>query len=585
MAKSLRECLGPFITSELQAVIAWKESLKPGSQVKRDPDERFSDDGSNFRSAAGSPPLSPDFKVQLLEVVSSDDAAIMLLSDGLHSIRATLSGDALTTLEAEIEDELNPDTKGDVLALQAVTVISTPYGLADGRVQLYVESLQYQYHLRKPLGQPTPIEQHEKVSGLLEQIKSIRTRQYADGEAEENDEVASQDPGSGEGREASQSPKGLTDGIVASRAFESQTTPQSQLPHAAVKTLSRLRPGPTLTKEGFEVEAGVNLARPSAAGLGATARRKQPVQNAKDVALVSLLGSKNVAATKPPTHVHAELAPQIQASKDGRTHSQRTVGGPERPITVGSASTHSLATPSKRKADSQATPQDHRVPYGRRKIPENQRRLLDRKDSWFPSLPGQQFPSPNVPIELLKAWNAHASVSAHTTPAKSSQSYPQQGITPEQVASRQRSLSVSSSSSSSANEDIPWSQSPSQPKREMLPPDSTMNSRPSGRQLPIRSPVKRPMPSSTYDGSPKRPSSARSAHAQYSSTAQSDLGHRLPPRPPTPSRGSETVIKGTQYSSNDDEMEMDVPRPFEDPAVTHRQKRSEQMRAAQRRNW
>ena len=50
--------------------------------------------------------------------------------------------------------------------------------------------------------------------------------------------------------------------------------------------------------------------------------------------------------------------------------------------------------------------------YARRRIPRDQQTLLDEASSWLPALPGKTFPQPNVPIELLKRWNAQVSAQA-----------------------------------------------------------------------------------------------------------------------------------------------------------------------------
>lgn len=39
--------------------------------------------------------------------------------------------------------------------------------------------------------------------------------------------------------------------------------------------------------------------------------------------------------------------------------------------------------------------------YARRRLPRDQNKLLDRKDAWLPSLPGNRFPHPNVPVAIL----------------------------------------------------------------------------------------------------------------------------------------------------------------------------------------
>ena len=65
--KSLEPWLSAFIRAEIDAVIDWKHQLESYPEIKRDPDERFSDDGSNFRSRHTS--LSPErCRLQLIEV-------------------------------------------------------------------------------------------------------------------------------------------------------------------------------------------------------------------------------------------------------------------------------------------------------------------------------------------------------------------------------------------------------------------------------------------------------------------------------------------------------------------------------------
>ncbi|KAK4547145.1 hypothetical protein LTR36_001366 [Oleoguttula mirabilis] len=180
MAKALPQWLGSFVEAELAAVVKWNNDIKETPKIKNDPDSRFSDDGSNFRSAVGAPHLSTSSKAQLIKVFTGSNPASVLLSDGQVSIRATLSEDAVAVLEDELEEKLSPDMKGDILSLAAVTLVSTPYGPADGHVQLYIDDWQYQYHLRKSVGDPKPIEKQQQVGHLLETIKHIRTQQYHD---------------------------------------------------------------------------------------------------------------------------------------------------------------------------------------------------------------------------------------------------------------------------------------------------------------------------------------------------------------------------------------------------------------------
>ena len=61
---SLRPWLADFIAGEIRQVIDWKNSLN--DHIKPDPDSRFDDDGSNFRSAAAV--LPAHCSLQLTEV-------------------------------------------------------------------------------------------------------------------------------------------------------------------------------------------------------------------------------------------------------------------------------------------------------------------------------------------------------------------------------------------------------------------------------------------------------------------------------------------------------------------------------------
>ena len=162
MAKSLQPWLGAFIQKELAAVVEWRNQIQRAPKVKQDPDSRFNDDGSNFRSTVDSPPLTVDCKAQILKVLSTAGSPTVLLSDGTTSVRAKLSDNAVQTLEDELEEKLSLEMKGDVVSLFAVKVASTPYGPTEGHVQLEIDELQYQYHLRKTIGNPTPTEQHKE---------------------------------------------------------------------------------------------------------------------------------------------------------------------------------------------------------------------------------------------------------------------------------------------------------------------------------------------------------------------------------------------------------------------------------------
>ncbi|KAK5676244.1 hypothetical protein LTS10_011056 [Elasticomyces elasticus] len=555
MAQALKEWLGPFVAAELAHVLAWNKAKTESSSLKKEPEERFNDDGSNFRSTVTSPPLTTDCKVQILRVISSKKPAILRVSDGVCSIRATLSEHARTLLEKELEEGLSEDTTGDVVSLTSLTVISTPYGDAEGLVQLSIEELQYHFLLRKKLSNSRAIEETPEVKQLLDEVRRLRTAQYDD-EEDGTDAPATQS-------------SAVSDGVVAGTKRKVVASP------APVR---RKRPAPSLSKEGYEVEEGVNLARPAAPlqedRTNNASHQKPAAIGGKGAALLSLLGGPRAAP--------AELArSDVDIPKVAR---------PAREPRGAEASAQVLeGTP--KILPQQATPrQSTRVPYGRRRIPENQQRLLDSKDSWFPPLPGRRFPAPNVPMELLTIWNAQASQPPPSETTEATQAGAEEASKNKVIliSSSDESSEVSSEESSEAEEISPSQWPPSQPaKGEMLPPDSTLGSRFSGQsvvspqKLPLRSPVKSQnvLPNGTIGNIPTGP------RALQNQPARSPANAFIPNNPSPRNRASEVLIKGTQYSATSDEMEMDVPRPLPDPAVAHRQRRSEHMRAAQRHDW
>jgi hypothetical protein len=114
--------------------------------------------------------------------------------------------------------------------------------------------------------------------------------------------------------------------------------------------------------------------------------------------------------------------------------------------------------------------------------------LLDQQCSWLPSLPGKSFPHPNVPVAVLKQWNAAAAASAAAPPINAGMSEPTSHARDENARTDGQkdgsqpsgeSDSESSSSSEPDDESPPlsgWLEESSQPpRRDELPPDSTMD--------------------------------------------------------------------------------------------------------------
>ncbi|KAK5126572.1 hypothetical protein LTR85_009506 [Meristemomyces frigidus] len=695
MAKSLRQWLGSLVETELAAVVNWNNDIKNAPKIKNDPDSRFSDDGSNFRSEVGSPPLSTDTKVQLIKVNSSADPATVLLSDGHVSIRAALSADAVAVLEDELEEKLSLEMKGDVLSLTGVTIVSQPFGFSISHVQLFVDEWQYQYHLRKAVGDPKPIEEQQQIGQLIQSIERIRTQIHVEEDAGEDAPSGPlQQDHRAAIRAAQQVSGGREDGDARAHSQGSSRPGSSMSPRGLLQSQARIATQlpprkkariASLAEEGFEVEAGVNLSRPSGPNLSSAQQRGPAAKSARPVTvysnLLNLLGVNAQAQASPgaqPVSVDSDLPAEVtveQEPSETASQAENELGRSAPPHTQ---------RQDDRQPRSSAT---KRTFYARRRIPHQQQRLFEKeqKQAWFPSLPGHQFPTPNVPIELLQYWN--------TAPSQVQEVSPQQPADGTPVASNAQQSSPGSDvdnstdkSDSSSDEEVPqsqWPPTPTPPKRDMLPPDSTVGSAPnwtqgdsphkpllrspakppsllpdsshrssSGtprfantQQLPLRSPVKQPplptqqaRPSTAGAGdryfpsyasatrerrpstrdrddrrqsfSPRngadryalsyapthpreRPTSSRVNEGQRRDSEEHASRNMAMPHPRRPERrvnsprssGQDTVIKGTQFSGNGDDMELDVPRPLQDPALLHRQRRSEHFKGKQRRAW
>ncbi|KAI6835493.1 hypothetical protein KC340_g5519 [Hortaea werneckii] len=623
MAKSLRPWLGDLVEGELNAVIEWHKAAQNAPKIKRDPDSRFHDDGSNFRSAVQAPTLTLDSKVQILEVICLSPSPLLLLSDGNVSVKAKLSDTAVSVIEDELEEPLSTDMKGDVISITSIKVVSTPYGPADGCLQLEVDNLQYLYHLRKTVGTPDAIGQRQNVSTLLEVIRTIRANQYTDTlptnappqhpHLRENSivpqsqaVVGSAHNGTG-APEAQPDERGSQPGNFSNSSTKTQTSPaihslQTQQIFAtqAKAPLKKSRKGPSLGEEGYEMAGGVNLAKPLGPALGidknatpSPPRSIRTESSKTDTAqLLNLFGSGPKAPSRA-SNPKELMEIDVESSAGG---DQVTAATPrvERLNTTDHEALHGSQRSVKRRRLS-AQDSDTRIEYARRRIPAQQQNLLDRKESWFPSAPGQVFPVPNVPIELLKAWD----LAARDTHAQSDEASHEEnsgnvgrvastvdrndhdGAGPASYHNRDgEDLDISSSSGS--NEEFSESQWPasqptstkdisSSPKRPALPPDSTGEST-GGSCKASRSPEK-------PDRAQSRRPAWSSEHMPQATTIR-ELPHRSPQRhllEPNPQPSSKldryvpeySVLRQNRPSSSNDRDFARAPRPTQDRQSTH----------------
>ncbi|KAI6887200.1 hypothetical protein KC334_g15470, partial [Hortaea werneckii] len=578
MAKSLQPWLGDLVEGELNAVIEWHKATQNAPKIKRDPDSRFHDDGSNFRSAVQSPPLTLDSKVQILEVICLSPSPIMLLSDGNVSVKAKLSDTAVSVIEDELEEPLSTDMKGDVISINSINVVSTPYGPADGCLQLEVENLQYLYHLRKIVGTPDAIGQRQNVSTLLEVIRAIRAQQYTDGlptdapskrpRSRQNSAVPQSQAAAGSAHSDTGAPEAQLDeggsqpGSLSNSSTKTQTSPaihslQAQQGFAtqAKAPLKKARKGPSLGKEGYEMADGVNLAKPMGPALGidknaATSLPRSLRTEASTTNTAQLLNLFGGGAKAPSTPSNAEEVIEIDVEKSADSD-KATAATPraERLGTTDHEAFHDSQRSVKRRRLS-AQNSETRIEYARRRIPAQQKSLLERRESWFPSMPGQVFPVPNVPIELLKAWDLAArdnhEQSAHEASherdlesvGRAAPAIERDDHDGASSASRHDRVDedLGTSSSSSSDEEFGESQWPtSQPtptkdfssplKRSILPPDSTEESA-GGSYKPSRSPEK---PDNVQSLGP-----AWSSRHRPEATTMRELPHRSPQKHPLP---------------------------------------------------
>ncbi|KAI7532819.1 hypothetical protein KC331_g13391 [Hortaea werneckii] len=543
----------------------------------------------------------------------------MLLSDGNVSVKAKLSDTAVSVIEDELEEPLSTDVKGDVISINSINVVSTPYGPADGCLQLEVENLQYLYHLRKTVGTPNAIGQRQNVSTLLEEIRAIRAQQYTDGSptvapskrprSHQNSVVPQSQAAAGSVHYDTGAPEAQLDeggsqpGSLSNSSTKTQTSPaiqslQTQQGFAtqAKAPLKKARKGPSLGKEGYEMAGGVNLAKPMGPALGidknaATSPSRSLRADASTTNTAQLLNLFGGGAKAPsrPSNAEEVIEIDVEKSADG---DKATAATPrvERLATTDHEAFHDSQRSVKRRRLT-AQNSETGIEYARRKIPAQQQSLLERKESWFPSMPGQVFPVPNVPIELLKAWDLaardnHAESANEASHERYLESVGRAAPAIERndhdgatSASRhdRDDEDLGTSSSSSSDEEFGESQWPtSQPtpkkdfspplKRSTLPPDSTEESA-GGSYKPSRSPEK---PDNVQSRSPAWSSRhGPEATAMRELPNRSPQKHRLPPKPQPPSGWDQyvpeySVLRQDRPSSPNDRGFARAPRLTQD---------------------
>lgn len=591
--------LGRFIEQELRAVVDWQRATQ-NKPKKPKTGDRFNSDGSNFYSVAETSHLPPNTDVQILEVLSHEQPATVLLSDGFTHVKAFLSRPAVAALEAEIEEKLSEDTNGDVVAIAKVIVVGTPLGPPTGFIHLKVDAIEYQHHLRRLHKSTKAIEDLETVRSIVNtDLTEILNRQYAlnEGSAYVPFDLTSDDATAG--AQASDEPirkrRRLNEPPSQTPVRASQ--PSSARPLAPTQGASGIVATqisaskvkrPSLSSDGLEMESGVNLQGPQAANFQSpTSRPSRPKQqlvavDPKTMHMLSLL--KGSAKDPPPPPVSAARSPRLQSPVRQVTQPETGVllaspplvasqtepdPAPEPASTVVNGHPASKdpvhSSPQNKSASSHQelthNQQSSHRQHHRRPIPQDQRKLLEQESSWWPPLPGKKLPHPNVPIKLLERWNAEASAAlkqqnllnghaAHKV-APGNDNVEDQNDDSESTSSESSVVS----DSEDEDEDVPlsgWDKSPTQ-RQAMLPPDSTMNSNSQASPVVDRRRIESPHNSSGMKLATPSPALASSYKLVPETTIVQRTTDRSPDGVPG-STGSQRPRSSSGWTAEDDRL-------------------------------
>lgn len=507
--------LGPFVEEEVRSVIKWSRQLHASPRVKPETDVRFSDDGSNFRSKFDASAASHDLKVRIVSVISTDDPVTVEITDGFTRLRARLSEAAVAALQDETDTKIDFTTTDDVIAIKRATVISTPIGFANEHVQLTIDDVDYMYHLRKPIGRTIAIEERPTMSLLIQDINCFRIEQYTRPD-QTSSPLETRIRGSQANSNIGGTPKSqqsMQRQILSSPATNA-ASPMTQAAMATQVPVRRKQHAPSLSNDGLEIQDGVNLAGPVQlrkhnAGVqsNSVSHMSSGSNGISGAKLLGLLGKRKAEA--PPEVIDPPNSPPAISTESAtnRLHSHLVM----------QHSNHSAQAATAQFAHQTSPQRSWRnvyKDYSRRKIPKDQQKLLDHPSSWFPSLPGQQFPRPNVPVQLLKRWNdqvpkpPRARVEADSANELDElRSVVSVAMTEDAPMDTSEDISEEGESSDGEVSESEW---PPSQVRPGLPPDSTMASNPGNAASPDK----------------KIPQNSSAARMQPSSPVQ----HSIPPR-------------------------------------------------------
>ncbi|KAM0717704.1 hypothetical protein Q7P37_007556 [Cladosporium fusiforme] len=542
--------IGKLIDSELENIIAWKSIVKPepGTSDEDIPSSRFEERASNLRSVVGSPPLDSDSKLQLRTSVnqSQNSRHPLLMSDGETTVLAKLNDTAWDAYEKGLDDE--EPMKGDVLICTRITIISTSDGPEEKRVQLRIDDLNFLgENSRRPIGNstPTPVHQRESVVESLRKIARIRAKQNEmDAMDEDGDEIEDDDENENENEDDANEDGDDADVMeedIPSHTAAEQAVPGAQPDSAAhvessqrslepeSPTLPRDQTSPNLSKSTTDAQIESQLPAAPQTQISQPPRlnafrRSRGGAYSLGREGVEVARGDNLAGPQAPMLPRNHLLEVINKTTDSRQRKRSPE--PSAPVSAQVVREEVVVeTPVTKKRSVVSTVRDSTstlVRHKRHQIPDDQQKLLDDISSWIPPVAGQQFPHPNVPIDLLQAWNARAMATQAVSqpsplptidPGAKSVEEVQPEARPEPPQDSEsdtdnQSDKESDEESVSESQQLPWSSSP--PRQPELPPDSSAVqssahvSRPTSRDDARSNGENLPSSSNRANGAPNR---------------------------------------------------------------------------------
>ncbi|KAK4983517.1 hypothetical protein LTR66_008802 [Elasticomyces elasticus] len=472
----------------------------------------YSDDGSNLRIIVRRPLRGQNSFVQLVQFTRFEEPIQCRISDGYTSATATLSAGAVKEFVKLRKRRITENTEGGLLNVQSFEIAATPYGSRDKRVSLRITEFDYQGASGNgQIGHPQLVSAREKIKHTLRALDRIR-----------QDETGNTALNVGKDREASLADQLPTwkniggvpkmsnsrdDGNNGDSAPSQVALATQALP---VRTTPRNRKQKSRIYDDIEVLQGVNLARPVKAGhlMSPEMRGNTPKaigSNATDVLLGLLRRETNKTAivkdavmqrgqaiTSDVDGLYTDKLLNVRqiveddssgpeplkaveaAYQDSNMDTEEVRTGGNDSVTDPNSASHAVRRDARsgRPLTSAKLGQDKlnwltmdRIRHVAVEVSDDQRRVLDKKFSWIPDVPGYPFPPGNIPQELLGTFSK-AAVREASCVVEAADAGAEKALS---EAEDEDEESVSSSESEVGSEDWP----PSSPPKPCLPPNSS----------------------------------------------------------------------------------------------------------------